>query len=176
MLHLPRRLGEILGMETSRQKIKVLMSARDEFLGLMIREYLESMPCYSLVEAQGPHHLLSICADPWPSPSVLLLDMEGSSVDGVDMIREVRRRNSTLPILGITDQQPALYENPKLRGLSLIGFIPTPFSALGMYRGINALLKARETMAPFHPCKNGRSVKIGSSQFVSVPQRGAFND
>jgi DNA-binding response OmpR family regulator len=120
---------------------RILLIEGDPLQRQLIREYLEIVGQYKVQESKGLFHLLSACESPLSGLSLVLLDMEWSRVDGVDLILEIRKRNPRLPILGMTDRQADLYGEPRLRGCS-IGFIRKPFSPYHLHRSITATLKS----------------------------------
>ena len=120
---------------------RILLVEGDPVQRLLIREYLEMGGRFKVQECKGPFHPLSNCESPLYDLSLILLDMEWSKADGVELILEIRKRNPRLPILGMTDRQADLYGEPRLRG-STIGFIRKPFSPFHLHRSISATLKA----------------------------------
>ena len=120
---------------------RILLVEGDPLQRQLIREYLKIVSRYKVQESKGLFHLLSACESPLSDLSLVLLDMEWSRVDGVDLILEIRKRNPWLPILGMTDRQADLYGEPRLRGCS-IGFIRKPFSPHHLHRSITATLKS----------------------------------
>lgn len=129
-------------MFTEPKSLRVMVADEDEVQRLMIREYLEIVGPYDVLESHGLYHLLAACESALPRIGLVILDMEGSRVDGVDLVLEIRRRNPTLPILGMTDRQADLYEDARLRGQPLVGLIPKPFSPHHLHRSIKAVLRA----------------------------------
>ena len=126
---------------------RILLVEGDPVQRFLIREYLEMFGRYKVQESKGPFHLLSNCESPLCDLSLILLDMEWSKADGVELVLEIRKRNPRLPILGMTDRQADLYGEPRLRG-SRVGFIRKPFSPFHLHRSIAATLKAHSTDAP----------------------------
>ncbi len=129
-------------MVAKAPKLRVLIVEGDPVQAQLLREYLEYVGPYEVLEVKGVHHLLATCESLLRWPAFLLLDMDWSRVDGVDLILEIRKRNSWLPILGMTDRQADLYSDRRLRGHSF-GFIRKPFSPFHLHRSIRATLKAR---------------------------------
>ena len=129
-------------MEIVPVKTRLLLAEEDLIQRLMIREYLEIFSQYEILEAHGIFHLLATCESSLSRIGIILLDMEWTRVDAVDLILEIRRRNPALPILGMTDRQADLYEDARLRGLSRVGFVPKPFSSNHLQRSIKAVLSA----------------------------------
>lgn len=147
--------------------IRVMVAEEDEVQRLMIREYLEIVGPYDVLESQGLYHLLAACESALPGIGLVILDMEGSRVDGVDLVLEIRRRNPSLPILGMTDRQADLYKDTRLRGQSLVGLIPKPFSPHHLHRSIKAVLRAHgERVFPGRPGRGG--LRIGSGVRVQL--------
>ncbi len=120
---------------------RILLVEEDPVQRLLIREYLETFGQYQVQESRGLFHLLSTCESPLSGLSLVLLDMEWSRADGVDLMVEIRKRNPRLPILGMTDRQADLYGDPRLWGYSN-GFISKPFSPYHLHRSIAATLRA----------------------------------
>lgn len=143
--------------------IRVMVADEDEVQRLMIREYLEIVGPYDVLESQGPYHLLAACESALPGVGLVILDMEGARVDGVDLVLEIRQRNPTLPILGMTDRQADLYDDNRLRSHSLIGLIPKPFSPYHLHRSIKAVLRARgESFPSGKPTWGGARIRSGA--------------
>lgn len=120
---------------------QILLVEGDPLQRQLIREYLEIVGRYKVQESKELFHLLSVCESPLVDLSLVLIDMEWSRVDGVDLILEIRKRNPRIPILGMTDRQADLYGELRLRGFS-IGFIRKPFSPYHLHRSISATLKS----------------------------------
>jgi CheY-like chemotaxis protein len=110
-----------------------------------MRTFLESLGRYSVKIPDGPFHILLECEARAHRPSVLLLDMEWHAVDTVEFIREIRRRNPWLPILGMTERQVDLNGDTRLRGYS-VGFLRKPFSPFQLQRSIEATLRSASGM------------------------------
>ena len=125
-----------MGVEPFR--VRVLLLEADPMERLLLREYLETLPRFQIVETRGRSQAFST---PLLGVSVVLLDMDGTQVDGVNLILDIRRRNPNVPILGMTDRQTAFYNDPRLRGCS-IAFIQKPFSVRRLHRSLTATLKA----------------------------------
>jgi DNA-binding response OmpR family regulator len=113
---------------------------------MLLREYLEYIATYQVLEAEGVFHLLALCEARLRWPAVLLLDMEWSHIDGVDLILEVKQRVPGLPILGMTDRQADLYNHPRLRRHS-VGLIQKPFSPFHLHRSLSATLASHGCVA-----------------------------
>jgi len=128
-----------LGIEAVN--LRVLLVEEDPIQRLIISEYLEIGNRYSVVEMLSLFKILAMCESPLPDLGLVLLDMDWSRVDGVDLILEIRRRNPSIPILGMTEKASELYEDRRLRGCP-VGFIPKPFSPFHLNRSIAATLRA----------------------------------
>ena len=123
-----------MGVEPFR--VRVLLFEEDPMERLLLREYLETSR-FQILETQGTPQAFST---PLLGVSIVLLDMDGTQVDGVNLILDIRRRNPNVPILGMTDRQADLYNDPRLRGCS-IAFIQKPFSVRRLHRSLAAALK-----------------------------------
>jgi two-component system response regulator FlrC len=152
-------------------KKRILLVEGDPVQRLLIQEYLENFSRYKVLEAKGLFHLLATCESPLSGLSLVLLDMEWSRTDGVDLILEIRKRNPGLPILGMTDRQADLYGNPRLRGCS-IGFIRKPFSQYHLHRSITATLKAHSA-GPIKRSHPDKSAKVSLPHAVRWPYQKA---
>ncbi len=128
-----------MGLEA--MKMRVLLVEEDPIQRLIVREYLEIGNRYTVLEVLSLHTILAICENPLPGLGLVLLDMEWSRVDTVDLILEIRRRNHLLPILGMSDCPSDLYGDSRLRGCPF-GFIPKPFSPFQLNRSITATFRA----------------------------------
>lgn len=152
-------------MFTEPKLLRVMVAEEDEVQRLMIREYLEIVGPYEVLEAHGPYHLSAACESGLSGLGLVILDMEGTWADGVDLVLEIRQRNPTMPILGMTDRQAALYEDARLRGQPLVGLIPKPFSPHHLHRSIKVVLRANgEGSLSGRPGRGG--LRIGSGDRV----------
>lgn len=135
-------------MVVKAPRLRVIIVEGDPVQAQLLREYLEYVGPYEVQEVKGVNHLLAICESLLRWPAFLLLDMDWFRVDGVDLILEIRKHNSWLPILGMTDRQAELYDDRRLHGSS-IGLIRKPFSPHQLHRSITATLKALSNLKGF---------------------------
>ncbi len=145
-----------MGLELG--KMGVLLIEEDPIQRLIVREYLEIGNRYSVLEMLSLYSILATCENPMPDMGIVLVDMDWSRVDTVDMILEIRRRNHLLPILGMSDCPSDLYGDSRLRGCPF-GFIPKPFSPFQLNRSITATLRA-------HAAQEFRRTKTLRTQVV----------
>ena len=125
------------------KRIGVLLIEDDPFQREIIREYLEAVTRYKILEAQGQCHILACCENPLYKVGIVLVDMDWPRAGRVDLVLEIRRRNPTLPILGMTDHSVHPSKDPRL-WMSFIEFIPKPFAPHHLNRSVQAVLNARE--------------------------------
>jgi DNA-binding NtrC family response regulator len=167
---LRQRLGYAYGgkdnVKLETDKMRILVAEEDMVQRLILHEYLEMGSRFEIVEATGVYHLLSLCESPLSRVGFVLLDMEWSRVDGVEMILEIRKRNPSLPILGMTDRRADFYDDVRLRR-TVVGFIPKPFAPQHLHRSIQAVLKAQEKKRRALPVKNSPpQLEIRSDVFL----------
>lgn len=158
-------------MESVPARTRLLLAEEDPIQRLMIREYLELFPQYEVQEANGTFHILATCESSLSRIGLILLDMEWSRVDGVDLILEIRRRNPALPILGMTDRPADLYEDVRLRGMTRVGFVPKPFSSNHLQRSIKAVLSAARMHSLEKTLGRGTSRDKGT---LSILERSSY--
>lgn len=128
-------------MSVKRGKIRMLLAEADAFHRQMLREYLEIRTRYEILEAGCTKDLFLICLESPPGLAVVLLDMDWPREDGLNLISEIRRCNSTIPILGMTEGRTELFSrNSRLRGLSFVEFIPKPIAPAPLHKSIKDLL------------------------------------
>ena len=131
-------------MDAKSERMRVLLAGEDDFQRQLIREYLEGFHRFDILEAQEAGLLLSLCQRPLSGISVVLLDMDWCRLDGIELILEIKRRDRTLPILGMTDHSVHPSKDPRLQGVSFLEFIPKPFAPHHLNRSVQAVLNARE--------------------------------
>jgi two-component system response regulator FlrC len=129
-------------MRVETIKTRVLLAEEDIVQRLLIREYLEMEGRYEISETDGVHPLLDLCKSGLFRDALLLLDMQWSKADGVDVILEIRKRNPGITILGMLDHRSRGPGNAHLNKLRF-GLLYKPFSPLYLHRNMNAILKAR---------------------------------
>jgi len=137
--------------------MKVLLAEEDPLQRQFVREYLEIDPQFEVHEAKGIFHLLAMCESRLPGVCIVLLDMEMTRVDGVDLILKIRRTCPSLPILGMTDRRTELYQDARLRN-SGAGLIPRPFSAFLLLRSIKAVLRSTAAMTAIQKGIRGKEL------------------
>jgi DNA-binding response OmpR family regulator len=144
----------------STDRIRVLLLEEDGIQRQIIREYLGMDPRFEVLEAKGAFHVLTLCESNLLGISLALLDMEYSKVDGVNLVLSLRRMNSGLIILGMTDRRPEVFSDSRLRR-ARAGFISKPFAPLHLHRSIAALMALE-----------GRGNRIPSGQVLQPGSAG----
>jgi DNA-binding NtrC family response regulator len=157
-------------MNIQGTKKRILLVEGDPIQRMLLQEYLESVTLYEVLKPKGVFELLSASESPVCRLSLVLLDMEWHRVDGVDLVLEIRKRNPRLPILGMTDRQADLYDDRRLRGLS-VAFIRKPFSPYHLHRSISATIKAQSADLTKRSCFTGYRKRSPSN--VARPYQNA---
>jgi DNA-binding response OmpR family regulator len=106
-----------------------------------LRDYLQTVVHYEALVVNAPFHLLAICETLAERPTVILLDMEWSRVEGPALVQEVKSLAPWISILGMTTRPSQLYGHPIIRRHS-IGLIQKPFSPYQLHRNLKAVLAA----------------------------------
>jgi DNA-binding response OmpR family regulator len=125
---------------------RILLVEGEPVQKMLLREYLEYVTGFQVMEPEGAFHLLSLCEVDRFCPDLVLLDMEWPRVEGISLSVEIWKRNPEVPVLGMTDRQTELYEDKRLRGRP-IALIRKPFSPYQLHRSIGAMLKAKAIRA-----------------------------
>jgi DNA-binding response OmpR family regulator len=126
--------------------VKIVLVEGEAVQRMLLREYLEYVTGFEVVEPEGAFHLLSLCEYDRSCPDLILLDMEWPRVEAIFLCLEIWKRNPDVPVLGITDRQTELYEDKRIRGRP-IALIRKPFSPYQLHRSIGAMLKAKADRA-----------------------------
>ena len=121
--------------------VRGLIVEGDPRIRSLLKDYLQSVVRFETMMVEDPFHLLALCESLPDQPTILLLDMEWSRVEGPVVIREVRKRAPWISILGMTSRQTELIEDPIIRKHS-VGLIPKPLSPYHLQRSLNAVLAA----------------------------------
>lgn len=125
---------------------RILLLEGESVQRLLLREYLEYVTGFQVMEPEGAFHLLSLCEYDRSCPDLILLDMEWPRVEGISLSLEIWKRNPDVPVLGMTDRQTELYDDERLRGHP-VALIRKPFSPHQLHRSIGAMLKAKAIRA-----------------------------
>jgi DNA-binding NtrC family response regulator len=133
-------------MEPKTMTPRILLVEGEPVQRMLLREYLEYVTGFQIVEPEGAFHLLSLCEHDRSCPDLILLDMEWPRVEGISLSLEIWKRNPDMPVLGMTDRQTELYDDKRLRGRP-IALIRKPFSPYQLHRSIGAMLKAKAIQA-----------------------------
>lgn len=129
-------------MDRKITQTRILLVEGDPVQKMLLREYLEYVNGFHVVEPQGAFHVLSLCEYDRLCPDLILLDMEWARAEGVSLCLEIWKRSPDAPVLGMTDRQTELYDDKRLRGRP-IALIRMPFSPPQLHRSIAALVKAK---------------------------------
>jgi DNA-binding response OmpR family regulator len=126
--------------------VKIALIEGEHVQRMLLREYLEYVTGFQVVEPEGAFHTLSLCEYDLSCPDLILLDMEWPRVEAISLSLEIWKRNPDVPVLGMTDRQTELYEDKRLRGRP-VALIRKPFSPYHLHRSITAMLKAKAIKA-----------------------------
>lgn len=133
-------------MDQKIPQTRILLVEGDPVQKMLLREYLEYVTGFNVVEPQGAFHVLSLCEYDRLCPDLILLDMEWARAEGISLSLEIWKRNPDVPVLGMTDRQTELYDDKRLRGCP-IALIRKPFSPHQLHRSIAAMLKSKAIRA-----------------------------
>ena len=155
-------------VKTVSDKTRILVAEEDPIQRLLLQEYLEIGNRFDVLEVTGVYQLLSFCESPLSHIGLVLLDMEWTKVDGIEMILEIRKRNPSLPILGMTDRRADFYSDTRLRNV-VVGLIPKPFAPQHLHRSIQAVLRTKDQKkrVPVTRISPAQSEKIHPEFFLS---------
>ncbi|MEO7425744.1 MAG: response regulator [Fibrobacteria bacterium] len=133
-------------MEPKTPQTRILLVEGDPVQRMLLREYLEYVTGFNVVEPHGAFHVLSLCEYDRLCPDLILLDMEWAKAEGIPLCLEIWKRNPDVPVLGMTDRQTELYDDKRLHGHP-IALIRKPFSPPQLHRSIAAMLRAKAIRA-----------------------------
>jgi two-component system OmpR family response regulator len=126
---------EGLPMSSERRRRRVLIVEDEAALRLSYQRHFN--PRYDLVFAStGAEALAKVEAEP---PDVAVLDMRLPDTDGVDLLRRIRIRHPTLPVI-ITTAYMSIEPQLKVLDLPHSGYILKPFRLDELGARIDAVL------------------------------------
>jgi len=126
---------EGLPMSSERRRRRVLIVEDEPALRLSYERHFN--PRYDLVFAStGAEALAKVEAEP---PDVAVLDMRLPDTDGVDLLRRIRIRHPTLPVI-ITTAYMSIEPQLKVLDLPHSGYILKPFRLDELGARIDAVL------------------------------------
>ena len=121
------------------ERIRVLVAEDDPDLLTFLREALEAEGMAVETVADGAGTLLAVGADP---PDIVLLDLDLTDLDGLEVLSAVRRRGD-LPVIVLTGRR---LEEDRVTGLErgADDYVVKPFSARELAARIRTVLRRSE--------------------------------
>lgn len=131
-------------LEKTATKPRVLIVEDDSAIAAGLRLNLRHEGYVVVVEADGEQGLKRALAD---SPELVILDVMLPSMNGFEVLRELRRRGSTAGVIMLTAKG---LEEDKVLGLDLGAddYVQKPFGLSELIARVNAVLRRRAAQQP----------------------------
>lgn len=126
-------------MRRESVKIRVLLAEEDPVQRLILREYLDMDGRYEVSEPESIRQLLELGESGRFGDAILLLDLKWSRMGRVDVIRDTRKRNPGIRILGLADRNDRIPEITS-PGSLYKGILYKPFPPSRLHRRMAAML------------------------------------
>jgi len=135
---------EMKKMDVQGKNLKLLIVDDVDEICEFVQSYFRRRG-FNVFVAGSAENALSIIKE--QSPDIMLLDMNLPGMNGVDLLRAVRRFNATVKVIMISGCPIDLQNAPQFKGLNILEFIhkPVPLSVLdSVLEKINKEANAQE--------------------------------
>jgi CheY-like chemotaxis protein len=116
---------------------RILIIEDSAHIRLLIREILEA-DAFTVTEAEGGRQGLELAAK--EKPDCIILDLIMPDVDGLNILKSLRERGSTIPVIVVTAHMQESVRRQCLE-LGASGFVHKPLTRAELRHAVNKVLK-----------------------------------
>lgn len=144
--------------------MRILLAEDDTFLADGLSMVLRDNGYAVDIEADGANVPIAVCTTPY---DLLVLDLGLPNLDGLDVLKRIRSKGETIPVLILTARD-ALQDRVKGLDLGANDYLTKPFELPELEARIRALIR-KDTWS------NRTEITVGSLVFNTVDRVGTIN-
>lgn len=144
--------------------MRILLAEDDTFLADGLSMVLRDNGYAVDIEADGANVPIAVCTTPY---DLLVLDLGLPNLDGLDVLKRIRSKGETIPVLILTARD-ALQDRVKGLDLGANDYLTKPFELPELEARIRALIR-KDTWS------NRTEITVGSLVFNTVDRVGSIN-